>query len=298
MSRARTCLYPASVLSISLLTACATAGGPASISAEDQLEAAYAEQLAPATAAEIAEIERADALVRANFWAAEFRKDPQSLSTTISFTSVLREIGSHDRAIDVLTKTIPMHPRSHDLQLIMGRALLSENRSGEAAEAFYQASVIAPDNAAAHAGLGLSMDRLERHHDAQNSYRTALEIDPGRISTLTNYGLSLALSGDLDAAEAKLRTASADPQAGAQVRQNLALVLGLQGRFEEMRAVDPHAPKRTVEANLTSIKTMLAPTRDYGALRNEADSAQPAVEEQTPAPSAPSVPQLRGSLSP
>lgn len=304
MSRART-MSCVSILAVMAMAGCASAPEPATQSAEAKLEEAYAEQLAPATAAEIEEIERADALTRANFWAAEFRKDPTNLDVTIRFTRVLREIGSHERAIDVLTKTVPLHPKSDELQLIMGRALLSANRTGEAAEAFYRASVIAPGNAAAHAGLGVAFDRLERHHDAQNSYRAALEIEPQRVSTLTNYGLSLALSGDLTAAEQQLRMAAAYPAADGRVRQNLALILGLQGRFDEMREIDPHAPQRTVEANLTAIKAMLAPTRDYEALREKPEfavtvpSAPPEASEEDRAPrNEPAISQLRGSLSP
>lgn len=306
MSRARI-LSPLPMLTLALLAGCASAPKAGTPGPDAKLEAAYAEELAPATPEEIAEIERADALTRANFWAGEFRKDPTNLDVTIRFTSVLREIGSHERAIDVLTKTIPLHPKSDELQLIIGRALLSQNRTGEAAEAFYRASVIAPGNAAAHAGLGVAFDRLERHHDAQNSYRAALEIEPQRVSTLTNYGLSLALSGDLTGAEQQLRMAASYPAADGRVRQNLALILGLQGRFEEMRDIDPHAPQRTVEANLTAIKAMLAPTRDYGALREQPEVAitvpssppETAEEAETkPKAGKSAMPQLRGSLSP
>ena len=125
---------------------------------------------------------------------------------------------------------------------------------------------------------------------------STLRLEPQRVSTLTNYGLSLALSGNLQAAETQLREAAALPGANARVRQNLALILGLQGRFEEMRKVDPHAPKRTVEANLNVLRNMLAPTRDYGALRGEDDESETGQTEQED--TRPAVPELRGSLSP
>lgn len=300
MTRAKACLYSVSLLSLVIVPACASTGktSPAKSEAASEaarVEAAMAEKLAPATPQEIAEIERADALTRANFWAGEFRKDPTKLDVTISFTKVLREINSQDRAIEVLSKTIPLHPASDELQLIMGRALLSANRAGEAAEAFYKASMIAPGNAAAHAALGVALDRLERHHDAQTAYAAALDVDPNRTSTLTNYGLSLALSGDLSGAEVQLRRAAALPDADTRVRQNLALVLGLQGEFAEMRAIDPHAPKRMVEANLSTLKAMLAPTRDYGTLEpDDGPAPSPAPPEDTPEKPAPA---LRGSLS-
>lgn len=296
MSRAIRLAVP--LLSAALMAACASTAEKEQAAA---LEEAMAAELAPATPEEIAEIELADPLTRANFWGAEFRKDPTSLETTIRFTTSLREIGSHARAIEVLSSAIPLHPASDELNLIMGRALMSEGRPSEAAEAFYRASVINPQNAAAHAGTGLALDQLERHRDAQTAYKMALQIDPHRISTLTNYGLSLALSGQLEKAEEQLRYAASLPGADARVRQNLALILGLQGEFEEMEEVDPHAPQRTVEANRATLRSMLAPTRDYGLLRDEADEGENDLPEDSAAPesdqqSAASGISLRGSL--
>ncbi|WP_204322246.1 tetratricopeptide repeat protein, partial [Streptococcus pneumoniae] len=69
--------------------------------------------------------------------------------------------------------------------------------------------------------------------DAQKMYQDALKIAPGHPSILSNLGLSLALSRKLPQAEQVLRQAAAHPQADRRVRQNLALVIGLQGRFAE-----------------------------------------------------------------
>jgi len=60
-----------------------------------------------------------------------------------------------------------------------------------------------------------------------------LKIMPGEPSVLSNLGLSYMLSRDLPKAEEVLRQAYADPKADARVRQNLGLVVGLQGRFAE-----------------------------------------------------------------
>ncbi|MEM5518787.1 hypothetical protein WNY37_17650 [Henriciella sp. AS95] len=292
MSRALKFAVP--ILSAALLGACASSGKNDEAAAA---EAALAAKMAPASAEEIAEMDRADPLTRANFWAAEFRKNPGDLETTIRFTESLREIGSHERAIEILSKTIPLHPKSDTLNVIMARALISQGRPGDAADAFYRASVINPQNASAHAGLGLALDQLERHYDAQAAYAAALQIEPDRVSTLTNFGLSLALSGQLTKAEERLRYAASLPGADARVRQNLALILGLQGRFDDMREVDPHAPQRTVDANLQALKSMLAPTRDYGALRDDAGTEDDAAEDERPAQETAANPlKLRGSL--
>jgi Flp pilus assembly protein TadD len=50
---------------------------------------------------------------------------------------------------------------------------------------------------------------------------------------LSNLGLSYALAKDLPNAETTLRRAAARPPVNPRVRQNLALVVGLQGRLSE-----------------------------------------------------------------
>lgn len=297
MSRAKATAFALPLLSAALLAGCASTGDKQAVT-ESEIEQAMAETLEPATEAEIEAAERADPLARANFWAKEFRKDPTKLDVTLQFLEALRAIGSQERAIEVAAKTMPLHPKSAELKIVMARALMSEGRANEAADAYYQATTLAPGNAAAFAGLGLALDYVERHADAQAAYTTALEIDPQRTSTLSNYGLSLALSGNLDKAETRLREAASMPDANARVRQNLALILGLQGKFEAAREIDPHAPKRKVEENMQALKDMLSPVRDYGTLREDqsgtSGTGQPELEPEQQQAAAP--PQLRGSL--
>ena len=57
-------------------------------------------------------------------------------------------------------------------------------------------------------------------------------------------------------ARAELRRAMALPGAGSQVQQNLALVLGLQGRFEEMREISAGAPDEVIEQNIETLRAL------------------------------------------
>ena len=60
---------------------------------------------------------------------------------------------------------------------------------------------------------------------------------PEEPSVLSNLGLSYMLTRELPQAEETLRRAYANPRADARVRQNLALVVGLQGRFAEAETI-------------------------------------------------------------
>jgi Flp pilus assembly protein TadD len=104
---------------------------------------------------------------------------------------------------------------------------------------------------------------MGRHADAQRYYLTALKIVRDEPSVLSNLGLSYALSKNLREAEATLRRAAAQHPVDSRVRQNLALVVGLQGRFAEAESI-AHAdlPADEAAANAAYLKQMLVHRKD------------------------------------
>jgi Flp pilus assembly protein TadD len=103
------------------------------------------------------------------------------------------------------------------------------------------------------------LDQMGRHEEAQRYYATALRIVPDEPSVLSNLGLSYALSKDLVRAEATLRRAAAQPRVDPRVRQNLALVVGLQGRFAEAESIaQADLPSDEAAANVAYLRKMLA----------------------------------------
>ena len=105
---------------------------------------------------------------------------------------------------------------------------------------------------------GTTLDQLGRHDEARRYYASALKIVPDEPSVLSNLGLSYMLSKDLPKAEETLRQAYASAPADARVRQNLALVVGLQGRFAEAETiVKADLPPDEAAANVAYLKQML-----------------------------------------
>lgn len=296
MLRIKTVKHSLPILALTGLFACASSPEATTANADEQAyQEAIAAAMEPASAEAIAAAERSDPLTRANFWSNEYQKNAADLNTTLSFMKALRALGSHDRVLEVASSAIALHPQSHELYLELGRSLLADNKPSEAAQAFARSADLSPpDDAAPLAALGLAFDRLEDHAKAQDAYQLALAREPNRVSTLSNYGLSLALTGRLSEAEEVLRKAVAEPSADVRVRQNLALILGLQGRFDEMSEVDPSAPRRTVEANRQVLRDMMLPARSYETLEPETSD----TIETDPAQSAAQSglrPKLRGA---
>ena len=106
---------------------------------------------------------------------------------------------------------------------------------------------------------GTALDQLGRHDEARRYYASALKIVPEEPTVLSNLGLSYVLSKDLPKAEEVLRRAYASSKADARVRQNLGLVVGLQGRFGEAETiVKADLPADEAAANVGYLKEMLS----------------------------------------
>ena len=143
---------------------------------------------------------------------------------------------------------------------------------------------------------GAVLDQMGRHDEAQRYYASALQIVPDEPSVLSNLGLSYALSKDLPQAEATLRRAAAQRGADPRVRQNLALVVGLQGRFQEAETIArADLPPDEAAANVAYLRQMLAQQSDWqeararrrrlarSAARSQRRTGTPAVESRAAA---------------
>src|SRR5690606_28935288 len=117
---------------------------------------------------------------------------------------------------------------------------------------------------------GAILDQLGEPDAARDLYRRALELQPDEPSVLSNLSMSYLLQGDLNAAERYLREAGAAPGAGSRVRQNLALVLGLQGRFEEAEKIRRQdLSPRQAEANGAYLRALLSLRDSWSQIASE-----------------------------
>ena len=90
-----------------------------------------------------------------------------------------------------------------------------------------------------YSAMGSALDQQAKYGEARDYYQRALKIAPGNAAVMNNLGMSYALEGNLKQAETTLRDASNLPEGKSEprLRQNLALVVGLQGRFDEARQI-------------------------------------------------------------
>lgn len=200
-----------------------------------------------------------------------YRANPKDASAALAYAKSLRDIGQRSQAVAVLERATIASPGNKTLLAAYGRALADNGNYEKAFETLANAHT--PDNPDWRilSAQGTVLDQLGRSDEARRYYASALNLAPGEPSVLSNLGMSYVLTKDLPKAEQNLRQAYASAKADARVRQNLALVVGLQGRFAEAeQIVRADLPPEEAAANVVYLKQML----------NTKDGARPAVLAQ------------------
>lgn len=185
---------------------------------------------------------------------------PADIAKGMAFAAALNANGQTDKALDVMASLAAANPADASLHATYGKALVRAGRGPEAIAALTGPALQASRDASVYSALGSAYDQTGAFAEARAAYAQALALKPGDSATLNNSAMSYMLQGDPAQAEALLRQAlagkaSADPR----VRQNLALAIGLQGRFDEARDVaSKDLPQADVDANLAYLEQMLA----------------------------------------
>ena len=188
-----------------------------------------------------------------------YRANPKDADAALKYGQALRATDQRAQAVAVMEQATIAHPGNKALLAGYGRALADNGNSQRAFDILARAH--SPDNPDWRilSVQGTALDQLGKHDEARRYYASALTISPDEPSVLSNLGLSYVLSKDLPKAEETLRKAYASTRADARVRQNLALVVGLQGRFAEAEAiVKADLPPDEAAANVAYLKQMLS----------------------------------------
>ncbi len=224
--------------------------------------------------------ERSDAAWRSDVetYGAQYHADPTRLDVALHYAQALRGTGQRAQAVAVLERLSMEHPNDRTVLGEYGRALADAGSYEQALDVLGRAHSPDQPDWRILSAQGAVLDQMGRHQEAQRYYLTALKIVPDEASVLSNLGLSYALSRDLPNAEATLRRAAAQRPADPRVRQNLALVVGLQGRFaeaEQIAAAD--LPPDKAAANVAYLRQMLARRDDVQKPKTTARAANGAT---------------------
>ncbi len=199
-----------------------------------------------------------------------YAKDPKDKATALRYSAVLQMNGQTAQSLAVMRKLAIDYPTDRDVLAAYGKSLAGAGELQPALEAVRRAQTPEyPDWKLLSAEAAI-LDQLGQTGEARNIYRRALDLKPNEPSILSNLGMSYVLEGDLKTAESYMRTASEQPGADSRVRQNLALVVGLQGRFDEAEKIaGSELSPDQAQANITYLRSMLSQQNAWNQLKDE-----------------------------
>jgi Flp pilus assembly protein TadD len=198
----------------------------------------------------------------------KYRQDPKSKATGLTYGTLLRMTGRDEQALAVMRKLVIHHPKDNDVLSAYAKALAATGNLKEALDAVNRAQRPEQPDWRLLSAKGAILDQLDRTAEARRYYHQALDIMPDEPSVLSNLGMSHVLANDLPAAENYLKKANQQPGADSLVRQNLALVVGLQGRFEEAEKIaSAELPPEEASANVEYLRSMLSQQNSWSQLK-------------------------------
>jgi len=219
-------------LSTALFTGCAIAPGY-SDSEKEIKQKLSSSNFQPASREMRDNIETQELFAQAAFWSREYELNPGDLESAIKLSAAVRKLGNAQRAIEIAQTSRALYPRDPYLTAEYVAGLIASERAHEAMKPLDDALRTAPGYARLWSLKGAALDQQENYDLARKHYAKAMEITPNDPNVMANVGLSFALSGDPQTAEGWLRRAVSIPGASQSVRQNLALILQLQGKEAE-----------------------------------------------------------------
>lgn len=217
------------------------------------------------------------------YWGKKFAKSPMDLEAGLSYAKNLKAMGQKKQALAVLQQAAVYHGDNHELAGEYGRLALSLGQVSVAEKALAQADIPAKPDWRVISARGTVMAKKGRYSDAIPFFERALALAPAHPSVLNNLALAHAMAGDPVKAEGMLRDALHAGGDSKRVRQNLALVLGLQGRYDESAKIG--AQDQPIQAAAA----------DTAALRKLVKLDPVAAPRNAGATQFASAPQLKGS---
>jgi Flp pilus assembly protein TadD len=196
-----------------------------------------------------------------------YEKNPRDAANGVNYANLLRMQGRDAQALAVMQQVAIANPNDRSVLAAYGKAQAAAGQLQQALDTIGRAQTADRPDWKLVSAQGAILDQLGRSAEARQRYRDALDLQPGEPSILSNLGMSYVLTGDLRTAETYLRQAAGQPGADSRVRQNLALVVGLQGRFPEAEQIARRElSPRQADANVAYIRSMMSQQNSWQKL--------------------------------
>lgn len=201
---------------------------------------------------------------------AAYAQDPSNRDAGLGYANLLRMTGKTDQALAVMQQVVIHHPKDQDVLAAYGKAQAAAGDLQAALSTISRAQTPDRPDWKLISAEGAILDQLGRPQEARAKYSEALDLAPNEPSILSNMGMSYLLVKDLRTAEVYLKRAAAQPGADSSVRQNLALVVGLQGRYQEAENIaKQELSPAQAEANIQYLRAMMSQQGSWKRLEKQ-----------------------------
>ena len=229
----------------------------------------------------------AEAFEATTKWNDAYNKDTTNARNALGYSAALRTLGNKKRAFEVLQTAYAANPNNPELAAEIGKVALETGQVSVATKALQTAEEKGVKDWKTLSAQGTLAAKRGDHAKAQQYYQAALRQKPDSTSVINNLALSYTLDGKAKQAETLLRKAEKDGRSDKRLRQNLALVLGVQGKYNEAKdvaAVD--VGETQAKRSVAYLKNMLSKPTAVAAAEPQA----PAQADQGWSPFGPSAP--------
>ncbi|PTM97278.1 Flp pilus assembly protein TadD [Mycoplana dimorpha] len=199
-----------------------------------------------------------------------YEKNPKDRRAGLEYANLLRMTGRNEQSLAVMQQVAIFHPTDREVLAAYGKSQAAAGQLQQALATIQRAQTPDRPDWRLRSAEGAILDQLGRSAEARVRYREALDLQPNEPSVLSNLGMSYVLTRDLRTAETYLRSAAQQPGAESSVRQNLALTVGLQGRFEEAEQIArQELSAEQAEANVAYLRGMLSQQNAWKQLADQ-----------------------------
>ncbi|HEU4379182.1 MAG TPA: tetratricopeptide repeat protein [Hyphomicrobiaceae bacterium] len=186
-----------------------------------------------------------------------YAKNPKDAQTALNFARNLKAQGEKQQALAVMQQASDANPTHKGIAGEYGRLLLEFNHITQAEKLLELADDPTNPDWKVVSARGTVFAKQSQYSKAVPLFERALQLAPDQPSVMSNLALAYAMEGKVEKAEPLLRRAAA-LGGDARVNQNLALVLGLQGKYDEAKqTMAADIPPDRAAANIDYLKQMV-----------------------------------------
>ena len=207
---------------------------------------------------------------------APIRSDPDA---AINYARALRRNGQRAQAVAVLEQAAIQNPKHTGVLGAYGRALADNGHYKQALDVLNRAHTPDQPDWRILSVQGAVLDQMGRHEEAQRYYaHRAADRARRAVGPVQSRSVLCALQGPGAGGDRRCGGRPAQPRVDPRVRKNLALVVGLQGRFSEADGIArADLPSDEGTANVAYLRQMLAQQNGW---KQSEDAGKPLVRAE------------------